>query len=102
MEWSYPFTILAIFAGRKLLLPFGSTKHFLDLQFTKKDHEIVSNLMESLIEERYYISKYTHTSYKDIDNITPFERKVLIRLISDDISARNKAHEDAIKSIKEM
>lgn len=82
--------------------PFGSTTHFLDLQFTKDDHEIVAQLMENLIEERYYISKYTHTSYKDVDDITSFERKVLIKLITDDLSAKNKAHEAAIKSIKEM
>lgn len=82
--------------------PFGSTTHFLDLLFTKEDHEVVAVMMENLIEERYYISKYTHTSYKDVDDITPFERKVLIKLIADDISARNKAHEAAIKSIKEM
>lgn len=82
--------------------PFGSTKHFLDLQFTKSDNNLVSSIMENLIEERYYISKYTHTSYKDIDDITSFERKVLIKLITDDLSTRNKAHENAIKSIKEM
>ena len=58
--------------------------------------------MENIIEEGYYISKYTHTSYKDLDNITPFEKKVLIKLISNDIEAKNKAHEAAIKSIKEM
>ena len=58
--------------------------------------------MENLIEERFYITKYTHTSYSDVDNITPFERKVLIKLISDDIAAKNKAHEEAMKSIKEM
>lgn len=58
--------------------------------------------MENIIEEGYYISKYTHTSYKDLDNVTPFEKKVLIKLISNDIEAKNKAHEAAIKSIKEM
>ena len=84
------------------MYPFGSTTHFLDLQFSSDDNEIKSTLMEALIEERYYISKYTHTSYKDVDDITSFERKVLIKLISDDIDARNKAHESAMKSIKEM
>ena len=82
--------------------PFKSTKHFLDLQFSKEDTNARSILMEELIEERYYISKYTHTSYVDVDNITPFERKVLIKLVSDDIAARNKAHEDAMRSIKDM
>ena len=84
------------------MYPFGSMTHFLDLLFSSDDNETKSMLMETLIEERYYISKYTHTSYKDVDDITSFERKVLIKLISDDIEARNKAHESAMKSIKEM
>ena len=84
------------------MLPFASTTHFLDLQFTKADHDVRSTIMENLIEERYYISKYTHTSYQDVDDITSFERRVLIKLISDDIAAKNKAHEAAIKSIKEI
>lgn len=84
--------------------PFGSTKHFLDLQFSNKEHQngVTSDIFENLIEENYYISKYTHTSYKDLDEVTPFERRVLIKLISDDIKAKNEAHEQAIKSIKEI
>ena len=82
--------------------PFASTKHFLDLQFTSNDSSYTTQLLQNLIEERYYISKYTNTSYIDIDDVTPFERKVLIKLISDDIDAKNKAHEAAIKSIKDM
>lgn len=61
-----------------------------------------SKIMKNIVEERYYISKYTNTSFSDLYNVTPFEKKILIKLISDDIKARNKAHEAAIKSIKEM
>lgn len=82
--------------------PFGSMTHFLDLQFSKKDRDITSAIFENLITERFYITKYTNTSYTEVDDITPFERKVLIKLISEYINNRNKAHENAIKSIKEM
>lgn len=82
--------------------PFWSTGHFLDLQFSDKDHEYKSKVFEDLVEEGYYISKYTHTSYADLQQITPLERKILIKLISDDIKTRNEAHEQAMKSIKEM
>lgn len=82
--------------------PFGSMTRFLDLQFSKNDRDITSTIFENLITERFYITKYTNTSYTEVDDITPFERKVLIKLISEDINNRNKAHENAIKSIKEM
>ena len=59
-------------------------------------------MLHNIIEEGFYISKYTHTSYTDLDKITPFERRVLIKMISDDIEAQNKAHESALKSIKDI
>lgn len=59
-------------------------------------------MLNNIVEEGFYITKYTHTSYADLDNITSFERKILIKLISDDIKAKNKAHEEAMKSIKDM
>lgn len=34
--------------------------------------------------------------------MTPLERKILIKLISDDIKSRNEAHEEAMKAIKEI
>lgn len=84
------------------MYPFGSTTHFLDLQFTKDDHNITSKMLNNIVEEGFYITKYTHTSYADLSDITPFERRILIKLISDDIKERNKAHEEAMKSIKDM
>lgn len=76
--------------------------HFLDLQYSSKDHNLKSKIFEDLVEEGYYISKYTNTSYTDILKMTSLERRILIKLISDDIKARNEAHEQAMKSIKEM
>ena len=75
---------------------------FLDLQYSDDDHDVKSKLFEDLVEEGYYIAKYTNTSYPDIERITPLERKILIKLISDDIKARNEAHEEAMKAIKEI
>ena len=84
------------------MYPFGSTKHFLDLQFTKEEHDVAARMLNNIIEEGFYITKYTHTAYTDVSDITPFERRILIKLISDDIEAKNKAHEEAIKSIKDI
>ena len=84
------------------MYPFWSMGHFLDLQYSSKDHNLKSKIFEDLVEEGYYISKYTNTSYTDILKMTSLERRILIKLISDDIKARNEAHEQAMKSIKEM
>ena len=41
-------------------------------------------LLENLIRQNYYISKYLHTSYLDLDEITYVERSMLFKLISQD------------------
>lgn len=81
---------------------FASRKNFLDLQYSRADRDITTKLMETLIEERYYISKFTHTSYIDIDEITPLERKSLVKLVIEDIQAKTEASQKAISAIKEI
>lgn len=49
--------------------------------------------MDSIIKEGYAITKHTHTSYKDIDEITPTERKALLKLIVDDMSREAKIYQ---------
>ena len=94
--------MFVMFVGRIFLYPFWSTTHFLDLQFRKEDHKITSRLLNDIVQEGFYITKYTNTSYADLDKITPLERRMLIKFIADDIAARNKAHEEAMKTIKEL
>ena len=84
------------------MYPFWSIGHFLDLQYSDANHDFKSRLFEDLVEEGFYISKYTHTSYPEIEKITPLKRKILIKLISEDIESRNKAYEEARKAIKEI
>jgi len=48
---------------------------------------------KEIARERYWISKYTHTSYTEAGKITPLERDYLKEFIADDI----KAQQDAIK-----
>lgn len=45
---------------------------------------------EQIVEERYQISKHTHTSYKDLDNVTPLERKYLLSFIERDLTRENE------------
>lgn len=51
---------------------------------------------QQIVEERYQISKYTHTSYKDLDDITPLERRYLLELIKTDLE-REKEIRDRLK-----
>lgn len=48
---------------------------------------------EQIVEERYQISKHIHTSYKDLDNVTPLERKYLLQFIERDLIRENELRE---------
>ena len=49
--------------------------------------------MESITKEKYLISKKIHTSYLDLDEITPLERKMLLKFIIEDLKEQNAAVE---------
>ena len=50
-----------------------------------------------LVRECYFISDNIHTSYKDLLDITPKEKSLLI----DYINEKNKAEKDALEKIKQ-
>ena len=70
-----------------------STKHFLDLIVDDPQFKTVS--MQNIISEKYEISKRTHTSFLDLDEITPLERKALLRLIVKDLEEQKRLIESA-------
>ena len=43
-----------------------------------------------IVEERYLISKFIHTSYGDLADVTPLERKYLLEYIKRDIERENE------------
>lgn len=45
---------------------------------------------EQIVEERYQISKHINTSYRDLDNVTPLERKYLLKFIERDLIRENE------------
>ena len=69
--------------GQTLLPPFVSTKHFLDLILPSGEYK--SSVLESITKEKYLISKKIHTSFLDLDEITPIERKMLLKFIIEDL-----------------
>lgn len=50
---------------------------------------------KDITKERYLISKYCNTSYKDLDNVTPTEREYLLEFIYDELQKEKEAYEQA-------
>lgn len=65
-----------------MLPPFVSTRHFLDLMIF--DNDTKTKLMQELVKEKYYITKYAHTSYLDLDEVTYFERNMILKFITEE------------------
>ena len=52
-------------------------------------------MLDDLIKEVYLISKFTNTSYTDVDNITHIERHSLLKHITKDLENQNRIMRDA-------
>ena len=74
-----------------------STTHFLDLILP--EGRFKTYLLETLTKEKYIISKKTHTSFLDLDEITPVERKMILKFITEDLKEQATAMERA-KALK--
>lgn len=71
-----------------MLPPFVSTHHFLDLIISDNDYKF--SLLQDLTKEKYYITKFTHTSFTDLDEITYIERNMLMKFIKEEKEAEQK------------
>ena len=54
-------------------------------QLTSDGKNYAQTVFENIVKERYIIYKQTNTSYSDTGNISASERKLLIKLIIDDL-----------------
>ena len=80
-----------------MLLPFVSQKNFLDLVIN--DSHTKERILSDLVKERYYIAKFLHTSYLDLDEITHIERGMLLKFLNEDMETENKKVEKFSKSV---
>lgn len=55
---------------------------------------------KDITKERYLISKYCNTSYKDLDNVTPTERAYLLEFIYEELQKEQEAYEEAKRNKK--
>lgn len=52
---------------------------------------------KNIVSERYYVSKYCNTSYKDVGEMTPVERRYLLEFITDELQKQKDAIEKTRK-----
>ena len=89
----------------KFQLPFASQVNFLDLLYDKnattKDGQLFApQLFKKLVNDCYLISKFIHTSYNDVLDITPMEKDTLISFIKRDNEEENKRMQESLKNMK--
>jgi hypothetical protein len=55
---------------------------------------------KEITKERYLISKYCNTSYKDLDDVSPIERAYLLEFIYEELKKEQDAYEEAKRNSK--
>lgn len=84
----------------RLLYPLDSTIHFLDPMLTKDGQPFGPVRFREIVKECYVLAKNIGTSYNDILEITPLERRYLINLLYDE-SQKTKEMIDNAKRERE-
>ena len=75
--------------------PFVSPLNFLDPLLTSDAERYCAERYKELVKGRYQISKYCHTSYNDVGEISPLERDYIIGFITEELEKQQKAIEEA-------
>ena len=65
--------------GNHIQHPFASKETFLDLLISSDKEK--KHLLDNILQEVYYLSKNTHNSIHDIDEITYYERSTLLNIL---------------------
>ena len=84
------FIVLANIVSLNLTQHYPSLGSFLDPQFTKEGKPYGPIRYKEIVKERYLISKNMNTSYNEIGQITPIERKYIMEFIIDEIKKSNE------------
>lgn len=58
--------------------------NFFDPLWTSEGKPFAPEQFKAIVNERYQISKHTHTSYTDVGEITPTERAYLMQFLVED------------------
>ena len=79
---------------------FAQTMSFLDPILTSDGKPYAPNRFKEITKERYLISKYCNTSYKDLDKVSPTERAYLLEFIYEELQKEQQAYEEAMRNKK--
>ena len=74
-----------------MTVPFVSEKTFLTPELTNDGKPYGPVEMERLIHAKYYITRFTNTSYTDAGQITPMEREYILGYIKEEKEQEEKA-----------
>ena len=80
--------------------PFVSPQNFLDPEKSKNGEPYGPFRFKEIIRELYLISKFTNTSYTDLQEITPAEKNHLLYIISEDKAQEDKIQKEIIEKSK--
>ena len=73
---------------------FASNQNFLTPTLTSDGKPYGPQRYEEIVKECYLISRYIHTSYNDLLDVTPTERMLLLKNISNEIKKQNERIEE--------
>lgn len=75
---------------------FASNQNFLIPQLTEDGKPYGPKRYGEIAKECYLISKHTHTSYNEVLEISPMERQIILKNITDDLQKQS----DQIKELE--
>lgn len=64
--------------------------NFLDPQVLPNGEPYAPKRFRDIAQECYWVSKYVHTSYNDVQDMTPKERELIISFITDELEKQEK------------
>ena len=83
-------TTHVMFADWTTAAPFAQQANFLDPKLTSDGKPYGPVRLKEIVKERYLISKHCHTSYSDLSEVTPLERKYLLEFITDELKKQKE------------
>ena len=62
----------------------------MDPQLTEEGRPYGPKRYRDIARERYYISKYCNTSYEDVGDMSPLERRYLLEFITEELQKQKE------------
>ena len=80
--------------------PFASLPSFLDPPLTSDGKVYAHERVNEIIRQCYLITRFCHTPYSDVMDMSPMERETILNIIREDKEKELKANQEIAKKIK--